>query len=88
MSRAVVRARRETSDAHASHGALWAPIGLVALTFAFFWPLLGAQFTLRDDAITVSRNPAMLGPISEVRRFWTNLQKPDGDIYIPLTQTV
>ena len=66
---------------------LWLPLALAAITLLAFSPLFDAEF-VRDDPMTITENPAMFGPPSEIGHFWTNLKSPTGDIYIPLTQTV
>jgi len=62
------------------------PIALAGILV--FSPLFDAQFTEWDDLDTVAKNPAMLAPASEIGKFWTNLAHPNGDLYIPVTQTV
>lgn len=65
-------------------------IGLILLlaTLAVFSSVFSADFTQRDDPLTITKNPAMGGPFSEIAHFWTNLRAPTGDIYIPLTETI
>jgi tetratricopeptide (TPR) repeat protein len=67
---------------------LWLLLGLIALTLVAYSPLFSAQFTQRDDPVTVSKNAQMLAPPRQIISFWTNLKEPTGDIYIPLTQTL
>ncbi|HEX4797286.1 MAG TPA: tetratricopeptide repeat protein [Humisphaera sp.] len=62
------------------------PIALVGILV--FSPLFSAQFTEWDDLNTVAKNPDMLAPASQIGSFWTNLAHPNGDLYLPVTQTI
>ncbi len=66
----------------------WLPLALILVTLIVYFPSFSAEFVRRDDPMTITENAAMLnGSWAQVPRFWTNVQDPTGDIYIPLTQT-
>jgi len=66
----------------------WLPLALVLVTLLAYFPVLNAEFVRRDDPMTITENPAMLtASATQIVRFWTNIERPNGNIYIPLTET-
>ena len=76
------------STRHSPGESLWIPLTLLIITLLAFAPVFDAEFTLRDDADNVAKNPQMLAGPRQIISFWTDTRHPNAELYVPLTQTV
>lgn len=62
---------------------------LIAVPLAAMLPALGGEFLTWDDWDNIAKNPAMLAPAGDsIGTWWTQIDHPYLDLYIPLTYTV
>ena len=63
-----------------------AAVVIIAATVAAMWPVTCCKFTLRDDDLTIFRNPLMRPP--GLRTLYRYLTWPAMSLYTPVTYTV
>lgn len=78
--------RRSPSDNRSPWLSAIALSLIILGTFAALWPVLGCDFTVRDDHLTVSENPLLKPPtLAGVLRYW---KASAWELYTPVTYTV